>query len=125
MALQPHSNQPRRKLISGLALCFALAGVLLTTGYVIKPQDVAKKMQLTSIAFKQGQPIPSQYSCDGTNVSPPLAWDGAPKNTGSFLLILDDPDAVPAVWTHWVVFDLPADSGELSENVRKSQFIAG
>src|SRR5262245_43129218 len=125
MALQLHSNEAarvtKRKLISAFVLCFVVACVFITTGYVIKPPEVGKKMQLISAAFKEGQPIPIQYSCDGTNVSPPLAWDGAPRATTSFVLIVDDPDAIPAVWTHWIVFDLPAEVTELSENMMKSQ----
>src|SRR3954470_120499 len=114
MAVLFQTNQVRRKLISGLALGFVLAGAFITTGFIIKPQEVGKKMQFTSTAFKDGQAIPSQYSCDGTNISPPLAWDGAPSKTESFALIVDDPDAIPAVWAHWVVFNLPADVAELS-----------
>ncbi|HLX70701.1 MAG TPA: YbhB/YbcL family Raf kinase inhibitor-like protein, partial [Verrucomicrobiae bacterium] len=50
-------------------------------------------MQLTSTAFKNMQPIPRDYTCDGKNVSPPLSWKGAPAETKSFVLIIDDPDA--------------------------------
>jgi phosphatidylethanolamine-binding protein (PEBP) family uncharacterized protein len=50
-------------------------------------------MTLTSPAFKQGDPIPSRYTCEGDDVSPPLAWDGVPADTKSLVLIIDDPDA--------------------------------
>jgi Raf kinase inhibitor-like YbhB/YbcL family protein len=70
-------------------------------------------LTLTSSAFAANASIPSKYSCEGQNVSPPLAWSGAPFGTKSFALIVQDPDAPdPAapkkVVTHWVVYDLPS-----------------
>lgn len=82
-------------------------------------------MQLTSAAFKNNESIPEQYTCEGKNISPPLAWSGAPAGTRSFVLIVDDPDAPHGVWTHWVVFDLPADTTALAEDTPKSQSITG
>lgn len=73
-------------------------------------------MDFTSTAFKNGQPIPVDYTCEGKNISPPLMWTGAPGNTESVALIVDDPDAPKGVWTHWVVFDLPPDASGLPEN---------
>lgn len=77
-------------------------------------------MKLESSAFKQDQSIPSKYTCEGADVSPPLSWSGAPAGTKSFALIVDDPDAPdPAapkrVWVHWVVYNLPASLHELPE----------
>jgi hypothetical protein len=79
-------------------------------------------MQLTSTAFTEGSPIPVQYTCEGGETSPPLAWTGAPPNTKSFALIVDDPDAPdPAApkmtWVHWVLYDLPADAKTLPDGV--------
>jgi Raf kinase inhibitor-like YbhB/YbcL family protein len=85
-------------------------------GSVLAPPEAHKKMSLSSSAFKDGQPIPTQYTCDGKNISPPLAWSGLPVNTQSLLLILDDPDAPSGVWTHWIVYNLPADASELAED---------
>lgn len=50
-------------------------------------------LQLSSSAFQDGGEVPARYTCDGQNVSPPLAWSGAPAATRSFVLIADDPDA--------------------------------
>ncbi|MBN1516234.1 YbhB/YbcL family Raf kinase inhibitor-like protein [Candidatus Sumerlaeota bacterium] len=72
-------------------------------------------MQLTSPAFQDKGMIPAQYSCDGKDVSPALAWSGAPGGTQSFALICDDPDAPNGDWVHWVLYDLPATVNELSE----------
>ena len=63
---------------------------------------------LTSSAFDHGEPIPRQYTCQGADVSPPLAWAGAPTGTAAFALIVDDVDANG--WIHWLAYDLPGDS---------------
>jgi Raf kinase inhibitor-like YbhB/YbcL family protein len=74
-------------------------------------------IRITSIAFEEGEMIPQKYTCDGKEVSPPLAWSGVPAGTKSLALICDDPDAPAGTWVHWVLFDLPADTKELSENI--------
>jgi Raf kinase inhibitor-like YbhB/YbcL family protein len=73
-------------------------------------------MQITSSAFKEGEPIPAKYTCDGENISPPLAWRDAPRNTKTFALIVHDPDAPAGDWVHWVVYHIPANVTELSEH---------
>lgn len=95
---------------------------MLTTGSVMSPPDAHKKMSLSSTAFKDGQPIPTDYTCDGKNISPQLNWTGAPAETQSLALIVDDPDAPSGVWTHWILFNLPTDTSELAENYVKSSF---
>lgn len=61
---------------------------------------------LTSSTFEDGGMIPENCTCDGTNWSPALQWGGAPLNTHSFVLILDDPDAPKGTFTHWLLFDI-------------------
>jgi Raf kinase inhibitor-like YbhB/YbcL family protein len=75
-------------------------------------------MELNSSAFKDGEMIPSQYSCKGEEISPPLQWKDAPSATQSFVLICEDPDSPVGIWDHWVVFNLPASTTELSENIQ-------
>ena len=82
-------------------------------------------MQLTCTAFLEGGAIPAKYTCDATNVSPPLKWSGVPAEAKSFALIVDDPDAPSGTWVHWVLYDLPASASELPEDVAKSQYVAG
>jgi hypothetical protein len=77
-------------------------------------------MVLTSAAFQDGGRIPSKYTCDGDGISPPLAWNGVPRGTKSIALILDDPDAPKGVFTHWVIFNIPATDNSLHENVQTS-----
>lgn len=87
-------------------------------------------MQLTSSVFTEGQPIPRQYTCEGADTAPPLAWSGVPAGTRSLVLIVDDPDAPdPAAprmtWVHWLLYNLPADAGGLAEGVRPGALPAG
>ena len=77
-------------------------------------------MRLSSSAFSEMGSIPSQYTCDSDDLSPPLAWDDVPNGTKSFALIVDDPDAPdPAapkmVYVHWVLYDMPASMRSLAE----------
>src|SRR5438105_589499 len=72
-------------------------------------------MKLVSPAFSHNESIPTQYTCDGANISPALFWSDAPENTESFALIVDDPDAAK-VWTHWIVFNIPSTVDHINEN---------
>jgi Raf kinase inhibitor-like YbhB/YbcL family protein len=81
-------------------------------------------IQITSVAFASGQPIPAKYTCDGQDVSPPLKWSNAPANTKSFALIADDPDAPVGTWVHWVLYDLPPNTTELPEGMAKTQVVS-
>jgi hypothetical protein len=75
----------------------------------------AANLELSSVAFLDGQSIPDRYTCDGENSSPPLRWSGARKSTTSFALICDDQDAPGGTWVHWVIFDIPGTVTELGE----------
>ena len=72
-------------------------------------------IQITSIAFTEGNKIPRIYSCDDQNISPPLAWTGVPTSTVSLALIMDDPDAPSGTWVHWVLYNLPPDLTSLEQ----------
>lgn len=67
-------------------------------------------MTLTSEAFREAEAIPPEYTCDGEDRSPPLAWSGAPAGTQSFAIICDDPDAPGGTFAHWAIYDIPADA---------------
>ena len=82
-------------------------------------------MKITSSSFKHEEMIPSKYTCDGQNISPPLSWTGAPEKTKSFALICDDPDAPVGLWVHWVFFDMPSSVNALPENVPRREEVAG
>lgn len=81
-------------------------------------------MQIVSSAFAEGQPIPRQYTCEGGDSSPPLAWSGVPAAARSLVLVVDDPDAPdPAAprmtWVHWLLYNVPPTSAGLPEGVAR------
>ena len=85
---------------------------------------------LRSSVFQAGGAIPRRYTCQGDDVSVPLEWDGAPDKAKSFALIVDDPDAPdPAapriVWTHWLLYNIPADAKILKEAVKPNELPPG
>jgi Raf kinase inhibitor-like YbhB/YbcL family protein len=87
--------------------------------------DAAMTLMLTSPAYDAGVPMPSTYTCEGKDISPPLAWTGVPPATKSLALIVDDPDAPDPkaprrVWVHWVLYNIPADAAGLAENADAS-----
>ena len=73
-------------------------------------------IKLSSSIFKEGQPIPQKYSCDGENINPPLSVSGVPAGTKSLALIIDDPDAATGDWTHWIVWNISPETKEIKEN---------
>ena len=79
---------------------------------------------LSSPAFANGQKIPTKYTCNGKNVSPPLQWSGAPAETRSLVLIVEDPDAPSGVFRHWAVYNLPPECTALPEGVGKGAVAA-
>ncbi len=72
-------------------------------------------MTLTSSDFKNKENIPIKYTCAGKNIPPALQWNNFPKNTKSFVLIMDDPDAVSIVWDHWIVYNIPSSINNTKE----------
>jgi len=75
------------------------------------------EIKVTSTAFANGGMIPSEYTCDGDDISPPLEWEGVPEGTESIAVIADDPDAPRGTWVHWVLYNLPPETRGLEENV--------
>ena len=73
--------------------------------------------QISSSAFDEGQPIPTRYTADNRNVSPPLLWTDPPAGTLSLALVCEDPDAPRGTWTHWVLFNLPPTTRSLAKGL--------
>jgi Raf kinase inhibitor-like YbhB/YbcL family protein len=87
-----------------------------------KKGDASMAITVTSTAFKPNGPIPKQYTGEGQDVSPPLAWSGVPKTAKQLALICDDPDAPRAEpWVHWVIYQIPADATGLPEGVPQKE----
>lgn len=81
-------------------------------------------MELKSAAFSEGSEIPKKYTCEGSNISPPLSWKNFPPETKSFALIVDDPDAPDPkeplrTWVHWVLYNIPVEVHSLQEGIKK------
>jgi Raf kinase inhibitor-like YbhB/YbcL family protein len=68
-------------------------------------------LMLASPAFAPGGQIPSEYTCDGADISPPLSWSDVPNGTKSLVLVVEDPDAPSGVFRHWAAYDIPTDIG--------------
>ena len=107
-----------RSLPVALPLAF-LFGIALAPA-----QEKENRMNLTSPAFSNGGEIPARYTCEGNDLSPPLAWSGVPPQAKSLALIVDDPDAPdPAkpqrTWVHWVAYDLPPSVSRLDEGAKR------
>jgi len=111
-----------------------LAAALLATGpaplSTAADREARLMMTITSKAFAQDAPIPKTYTCDGKDMSPPLAWSGVPDGARSLVLIVDDPDAPdPAApkmtWVHWVLYNIPVATDGLPEAIPASRLPAG
>ena len=137
---------PLRNLLTIVLLSFAIAcgksrsSIPDTTAVITnigRPQvdtgaanTVPMTFNLSSSVFDANASMPTKYTCEGANISPPLAWSGAPASTKSFALIVEDPDAPdPAkptrVFSHWVAYNIPASATSLSENASKKGMPAG
>jgi Raf kinase inhibitor-like YbhB/YbcL family protein len=80
-------------------------------------EGTSMAFELTSAAFAAGATIPQKHTCDGGDVSPPLAWNDPPSGTKAFALVCEDPDAPAGTWVHWVLYDVPATARSLPEGV--------
>ncbi|OGS95138.1 MAG: phosphatidylethanolamine-binding protein [Gallionellales bacterium RIFCSPLOWO2_02_FULL_57_47] len=85
---------------------------------------------ITSLSFMHDRAIPARHTCDGPNISPPLAWTGVPAGAKSLALIVDDPDAPdPAApkmtWVHWVLYNIPPDAKALTDGIAAKDLPSG
>jgi Raf kinase inhibitor-like YbhB/YbcL family protein len=126
----------KRLLVTTSAIIFALAlagcGGEDSTTEEAEMESPSAEVVLTvaSEAFADGESIPSTYTCEGKDVSPPLSWEWVPEGAESLVLIVDDPDAPdPAApqrtWVHWVLYNMPADTSGLPQGVAPQELPAG
>lgn len=94
-------------------LLFVIAGFLLTSNFCLA---VEKSFQIKTPVFKDDM-IPTLYTCEGKNISPPLIWENIPIQAKSLALLVDDPDAPRGTWTHWIMYNIPPSSKGLNEGV--------
>ena len=108
-----------------------LTGLLLTLFTSNFPnEEKLMTLTLTSGAYFDGGAIPDTYTCQGKDISPPLAWTGVPDGTQSLVLIIDDPDAPDpkapkTIWSHWVLYNIPPDAAGLKEGISPKELPPG
>jgi|SRR5438094_4707656 len=100
----------------------ALIALLVACG---EESTVADSISVSSQAFSNGGAIPARYTCTGTDVSPPLSWTGVPDGVQSLALTVIDPDAPGKPFVHWVIFNLPPITNDLSERAAPSGSVQG
>jgi len=106
--------------LAGVALLLILVGCRAAAGAPRPtPSEASMTFQLTSSAFEPSAAIPRQYTCDGADQSPPLAWTTPPEPTRSLALIVEDPDAPGSTFVHWVIFNLPPGVSAFAAGVVK------
>lgn len=105
----------RSRVLAVVAI--ALGGGALVWEHRAAAEEATMSFAITSPAFGEGQPIPPMYTCDGRDISPPLAWTNPPAGTMSLALISDDPDAPGTPWVHWVVYNISPSVAQLPEVV--------
>lgn len=103
--------------VASLASCGASGNSNADGGAAVQNATLAK-LNLTSDAFRDRQPIPARYTCDGPDQSPTLRWSDPPAGTKSFALVVDDPDAPVGTFRHWGVSDIPASARSLGGGQR-------
>lgn len=94
------------------------------------PSTTATTLSITSPKFTDHGSIPTEYTCEGADVSPPLQWSGAPAGTKSLVLIVDDPDAPDPkkpqrIYVHWVLYNIPPGTHGLPEDASPNKLPAG
>ncbi|MEM2690405.1 MAG: YbhB/YbcL family Raf kinase inhibitor-like protein [Nitrososphaerota archaeon] len=124
--------------MKGLRIALVIAVILVVivsmTIYFTQPEISGKppatttsirRFVLESPAFGDGERIPEKYTCDGLDISPPLQWRDYPPETRSFILIMEDPDAPGGTFTHWIIYNMPADANRLEEGVKPLEELSG
>jgi Raf kinase inhibitor-like YbhB/YbcL family protein len=112
-------------LVLAVYMAFSTIG---TVGFAREKPNMP--LNLVSSAFESNSDMPTKFTCEGANVSPPLSWTRVPAETKSLVLIVDDPDAPdPAAprmtWVHWVLYNIPVSVDTLGEGVATSDLPEG
>ncbi len=106
-----------------VAYSLALVGIIFGEGATMA-------FELQSSSFVHEGEIPSRYTCEGEDISPPLSWSNPPVGTMAFALIVDDPDApdpkAPKMtWVHWILYNIPPSTRELKEAIGTEELPKG
>jgi Raf kinase inhibitor-like YbhB/YbcL family protein len=107
-----------RAVISVIMCLLSVTGCGLIGGGAEPPGRVSASIIVRSGAFGPDERIPSRFSCNGANISPPLRWSDIPENAEELALVVDDPDATGGTFVHWVVFGIdPKTKGIATDSV--------
>src|SRR5579872_3337114 len=114
-------------IISGVIICTGLLAIIVSVITRARPTEITlmstsatSTMKIESSAFSEGGTIPKKYTCDGGEMSLPLSFSDVPKGTKSLTLFLEDPDTSIGTFTHWVVFNIPATTTNVIEEMPKA-----
>lgn len=88
------------------------------------PEDSEGSLSVSSLAFEDGEEIPTEYTCEGENVSPPLRIEGIPEEAETLALIVDDPDAPNQTFVHWLLWNIPADTEQIPQSMPRGPAIS-
>jgi Raf kinase inhibitor-like YbhB/YbcL family protein len=110
-------------LVVAFSLLGPICGEIFSSTIEMPPPEAG--FVLISPDFSDGGPIPARFTCDGQNIPPTLAWGVPPAGTRSFVLIVDDPDAQGGMWTHWIVYNLPAETRTVDAQIQPGMQING
>lgn len=105
-----------RYLLCTISIFIFLIGCSNNSGNDSRSKGV---ISLESSVFGENENIPSRFTCDGRDISPPLLWSNLPNGTKSIAIITDDPDAPVGTWVHWIIYNMPTTSNKLDENVTR------
>lgn len=94
------------------------------SGQPVQSAAPSTTFRLSVDALGAGAPLPDAYTCKGAGESPPVSWSGIPDGAKSLVLILEDPDAPGGVFTHWLVFNIPPQSGGIEKGQSFAKIIA-
>ena len=119
-----------KRLVAITLLGMAVTGVgtFFVMNYYGAPEEswlLKGGMVLSSTAFANGTKIPSEFTCQGEDISPPLSWSGYPPSARSLAIVMEDPDAPSGVFTHWILFNVPPSLGSLGSNQPADKNIHG
>lgn len=106
-------------IVTIVSLCFLFTtGIITSCKETIIPKEEIMRgfMKIESPSFSNNEMIPSNYTCDGANINPPLIISGAPKDAKSLVLIVEDPDAPSKTWVHWTIWNINPYTKEIPEN---------
>jgi Raf kinase inhibitor-like YbhB/YbcL family protein len=111
----------KKELIRGKWSLVVTAVIIATFVLSISAFGEEAGFRVTSPAFSEGAMIPSEYTCTGRDISPPLKWEGLPEGCVAIAVVMDDPDAPGGTWLHWLIWNIDPTQGEIPKAFNASE----